>query len=769
MLHSPMSPINLQTLPIEITCHIFSSLEMHDLLACSLVTKHFQRIIQNSSQLQYAIELGRYRMVPLLPASVGPSFSTRLSLLRDRERAWKYMNWKKKYTLKLPPTGSVYEFVGGLYGNGREDASRTTASISFLELPTADIPGMDQSADELQMWTHSMGDIVIVDFTMDPSQDLLVLVALAPPESKYLYELHLRSIKTNQPHPKAPVSVLSCLRKPSTHTQTSDVIAAVRVQVAGNLLALLIKESFEGDSAHLEIWNWESNPHFSCAMGRSDGIDDFTFLTQESFLLVLPPGQFEVYTFTHGITSSTSPVLRATYLFPPLSEGYMYWYISMSSNPAPGYVPHSPTDPRSRSTIPGQGKQIYYPRPDERIHACCLYIFNPTREEAHQVHSFVFFLNLRMLIDPLATWVNMPLSHVPPRYPSPKTLIKRPPPENRTNGVMDICETTSASSMAVNGASSPRSDLIIEDTDEELTPLSLSLSSRLSTPADGPHVPQYPPFPTFDDRYMWPSSYLFNNSHRPAQGTSHQPPAIRFENRRSKSGASSTPVAIIPWEVWGPQGTRWFEECISTDWQHAVYGLRTVESVDPEKNQQQTTIPLVSVNNYVSVATQTNGATPSSSSSNMSDSSSSAQHQSLNLSNGQSNGHANQTQTQNGSDDDEDENQAREKRKFLRIRDFNPYSLTNAAEPMAFENPEGKGKRKAEDKARWRVPRLVDEASTTPVKGVFQHDIVSSLPYMEVVSEEAFEVTDVMMDDCRLLLLKRGDAGKLKQVDVLMM
>ena len=37
---------------------------------------------------------------------------------------------------------------------------------------------------------------------------------------------------------------------------------------------------------------------------------------------------------------------------------------------------------------------------------------------------------------------------------------------------------------------------------------------------------------------------------------------------------------------------------------------------------------------------------------------------------------------------------------------------------------------------------------------MFTKDIISSLPYVEVVSEQTFEVTDVMMDDCRMLLLK---------------
>ena len=88
-------------------------------------------------------------------------------------------------------------------------------------------------------------------------------------------------------------------------------------------------------------------------------------------------------------------------------------------------------------------------------------------------------------------------------------------------------------------------------------------------------------------------------------------------------------------------------------------------------------------------------------------------------------------------------------RSLLRIRDFNPYSFTNVSD-FGSETFNGKGKHKA----RWRAPRLVTETSKTSAKGVFTRDIESSLPYMEVVSEDTFEVTDVMMDDCRLLLLE---------------
>jgi hypothetical protein len=56
---------------------------------------------------------------------------------------------------------------------------------------------------------------------------------------------------------------LPSLLKRVTHQPTLDLMPGVRVQVAGNLLALLIKEIPDSPGAHLEIWNWENGPRFS--------------------------------------------------------------------------------------------------------------------------------------------------------------------------------------------------------------------------------------------------------------------------------------------------------------------------------------------------------------------------------------------------------------------------------------------------------------------------------------------------------------------------
>jgi hypothetical protein len=212
-------------------------------------------------------------------------------MLRERERSWKSLSWSSSYMLDLPPTGSVYEFVGGFYGNGREDDRRVAPSISFFQLPSTcdeeeeegdegDDEGEGEKFHEMK-WTHTMFDLAIIDFTMDPVQDLLVLVAAAPTEyvqcsaklyinpdyvhrSKYVYELHLRTLSTNEPHPKAPVAALGSVAKTVGADEPLTVTgASVRVQVAGHLVALLVKEVLDTSGAHLEIWNWHSGPQHS--------------------------------------------------------------------------------------------------------------------------------------------------------------------------------------------------------------------------------------------------------------------------------------------------------------------------------------------------------------------------------------------------------------------------------------------------------------------------------------------------------------------------
>ncbi|TFK73531.1 hypothetical protein BDN72DRAFT_834674 [Pluteus cervinus] len=741
------------TLPPELIWHILSYLSVPDLITCSAISTKFAKIINESSRFQYLIELAKSRMVSTLPASAHPPSQTRLNILREREKSWRYLRWKGRHRLKLPPTGSVYEFVGGLYGNGREDEQRVTASVSFVELPNSlDMPRVNEDGSvDLKMWTHCMGDIQILDFTMDPAQDLLVLVALAPPQSKYVYELHLRSLSTNEPHPRAPSPVLACLLRADLPLPSIDVLAAIRVQVSGSLIAFLVKEDHGDRGAHMEIWNWENSPQNSCQMARLSGIDDFTMLSHNTFLLVRPSGRFEVYTFQDPANGSNCPISRASYAFPPLSDGYAYWYITMSSNPPPGYVPNA------HNTFPGNNssdnQQIYYPRPDERIHACCVYISNPNREDNTQVYSFVFFLNIKTFLNPPEEWFQRTPTHARSSRRHPVRIQRDGSSSNSSSG-----SSGSASSSRSSSSTPPSSTSSVVDLSTLLTPSSTLpvLAPSAPTPGGNPATLEFP----------WSDTLEYITT---SVGTAYQATSLSFnpvlppteQHRRRRGGSArfklpSTQTTHVPWEVWGPQNTRWFEESLSTDWQHAIYGLRTVECVRLTKEE-------------VALANILSGEA----------SSTSHAHTSLNGTVAPTPHTTNSAAaTTSLVDSFEDRRQPPEALRYLRLRDFNAHAVAEAYDALDQDNPfitdgpsvsTSNGKGKAKDDPRWHTPRVVVGPSVTPTHGVFQEDIVSSLPYTEVSTKEVFDITDVMMDDCRLLLLKRGNLGRLKTVDVLTM
>jgi len=117
-----------------------------------------------------------HRMVSALPFSVGKSLPARLASLREREHSWKRLRCKSAHVLRFPASGSIYEFAGGIYGNAGDDDRRVPLAISFFQLPSA-----ESNPDHTpRSWTHSMGQLLVLDFTMDPTQDLLVLVSPAP-------------------------------------------------------------------------------------------------------------------------------------------------------------------------------------------------------------------------------------------------------------------------------------------------------------------------------------------------------------------------------------------------------------------------------------------------------------------------------------------------------------------------------------------------------------------------------------------------------------
>ena len=108
----------------------------------------------------------------------------------------------------------------------------------------------------------------------------------------------------------------------------------------------------------------------------------------------------------------------------------------------------------------------------------------------------------------------------------------------------------------------------------------------------------------------------------------------------------------------------------------------------------------------------------------------------------------------------------------IRIRDFNPYMIARGrAEILADEAEHAEGNEATsgnEDGRETTAPRtqegtrndgqsrvrFVTEPSVIAAGSAFAETITSHLPYREVVTDVPVEVSDVMLDDSRILCLK---------------
>jgi len=365
---------------------------------------------------------------------------------------------------------------------------------------------------------------------------------------------------------------------------------------------------------------------------RPNGIEDFCFLSKTAFLVAEQMGAFEVFTFTDPADPSAypRPTLRSTFLLPKLKPTHLFWYLTINCNPSPGSVPLFPPQNSQLSPFPRTIRD-HHLKPEERILGCAIGTVNPENHQGdgapHTFDCFIFFIHAKVFMDSIDE------SRVSGFH------LVSPPPASQTPGP----PLKSTDSEQNDGAVKPEDPLLWVD-------------QVLNVPED-------------DDFSTQPKTGT--RAETPSAGTSTWKTVGRYE-----------------WDEWGPRNTRWFQDTLSTNWQHAIHGLRTVECIlDGERN-------------------------------------------------GDPHVHGHQL-----------EHTTRERK--LRIRDFNP----NIVEAAIIARRDEK---KDEGKNKWKVMTTKD-----PVAGaenVFEEEIWSALPYREVVTEETVQVAEVMMDECRILLIKVRDS-----------
>ncbi|THH31534.1 hypothetical protein EUX98_g2634 [Antrodiella citrinella] len=182
----------LTLLPPELISLILDNLPYTDLLRCERVSKQLRKIIRESGSFQYKIELA-VNGLDDVPSNLLTTAAKR-DILHQHTRATQI--WPEELVTKqtIPLLeGPLWELCGGVLAqsDGRRD-------LDFWQLPSniRAIPAREWGVDV---------DFDIADFTLDPSQSLLVAVEVQEP----ICIVHLLSSNTGQAHKEAAVKRLS--------------------------------------------------------------------------------------------------------------------------------------------------------------------------------------------------------------------------------------------------------------------------------------------------------------------------------------------------------------------------------------------------------------------------------------------------------------------------------------------------------------------------------------------------------------------------------
>ena len=222
-----------------------------------------------------------------------------LFLLRDRQHAWESLKWKQTTTIVVPHYCKAYELVAGVF------ASSDGQDLNIIGLPS--------NGDEGYTLTRTP-NLPIRDFAIDPTEDVVAFLEETTQNPK---RIHIRKISTN-----APLSVLTFTVPPDGNFYTP------LLQFGWDLLGLHYP-------SRILIWNWKQDSLIfdSSCQSLSHDIDDFVFLSRDTFLVTST--SLHIYVFS----PPSSVILVATLNLPITPH---YWHraqIGIHSGPLHGRPP----------------------------------------------------------------------------------------------------------------------------------------------------------------------------------------------------------------------------------------------------------------------------------------------------------------------------------------------------------------------------------------------------------------------------------------------
>ncbi|KZT24889.1 hypothetical protein NEOLEDRAFT_1169909 [Neolentinus lepideus HHB14362 ss-1] len=366
----------LATLPEEIICYILNYLDPRDILKCTETCRQLWKVIGTSSRIQFTLEVASQNFVPVDIESDRSPYLARVNRLREYVDGWKRLQWRARHAVQTIESHILYDIAGGIYANGSGRELPIPGPIRFIPLP-----GSESSDTYPSPWTHNSPfglEDGIVDFCVDPCQDLWVIVSRAPIDSEYTYHLNLRTLSSNVPHPDAPSSVRPWLVKtPNLPQFGGGAFTHFRkIQICKNIVAALACDNFGVFRIH--IWNWKSKSDRVLDLDHEHIIaSDFCLLSSSIMLVADMHGLLSVFIFMDPASDPPSaPVNRGIFWLPRQIEDWSFVNFFISCNPI--------CDSCSGRSYNGSALPFRV-RSEDRLVLCSFTIWQPGQLRLHSI------------------------------------------------------------------------------------------------------------------------------------------------------------------------------------------------------------------------------------------------------------------------------------------------------------------------------------------------------------------------------------------------
>ncbi|TDL28269.1 hypothetical protein BD410DRAFT_782245 [Rickenella mellea] len=325
--------VNLCDLPTELLTNILLKLDFLSLLRVQPVNRLIYAIIKEHKVLQYTIELGIAGMVDG-PADASLTTEERLRGLEHYQKMWRHLTWSKHDVIPMEG-GNIWELAGGVLAQGKPPTQIGSTDMVFNQLPSP------TRRIEARSWSLHF-DVHVRDFTIDPFQDLIVLISetYVQASEDWCISLHFRTMSSNHNHPLAKAPLIRCSVPDSPG---SYVIAVCQTYVG--LLCSMSMRNFEVDGSDMRffIWDWCTG---QVQVDQAEDIYSFAFLSNRHVLIAIPtredpPEDTEVsaalvivdFQKRAALSSQTCFVVSSFHL-PEISEGFGIRDVLIRSDPS---------------------------------------------------------------------------------------------------------------------------------------------------------------------------------------------------------------------------------------------------------------------------------------------------------------------------------------------------------------------------------------------------------------------------------------------------